>query len=87
MEIFVQTTDAGSDQAGARRIIASEVLACLCILHFQEDCLSHQNHLAWKRNVLVSESSLKFLGSECKYFPSIAKVVNIWRDSGRAIFD
>ena len=86
VQIFAQTTDAGPDQVFARKKIAAEVCHCLWLLHVHGNCFGHQGHLTFKRSLLTSEWALHCLGSNVEYFPSLAKLINIWRESGHGIY-
>ena len=48
--------------------------------------MAHQNHLAYKRSLLMGEWALQTLRSDAKLFATVAKVSHIWREKGEAIY-
>jgi len=45
------------------------------------DCLMHQSQLIMKSGLTLCDVILHAAGFEYKYFSSLAKIVNIWRES------
>ena len=81
--VFMQTTDAGPDQAGARRLIGAEVGNVLHILHLTATCKAHQGHIAYTKN-LLSEWAMSYLGNTMSFSSTESKVTNIWRELGKS---
>ena len=59
--VYIQVTDAGSEQVACRKTVHEDVRLCLTVLHFSGNCLQHQQHLGFKRTFRVSEFILLFL--------------------------
>jgi hypothetical protein len=84
MYIFVATCDEGADQAKFRRIALAESAPCDGILFFSMCCLMHQAQLCVRGGLSLAGVFLSEMGSECKYFATLAELVNTWRDSHKA---
>ena len=64
--ILMTCTDAGPDQALARKLIASEVLTCPIILFIDLNCVLHQYHLVCKCLLLIVDEFLDQLQKDQK---------------------
>ena len=84
--VHLQTTDAGTDQTGSRNMISREVAHVLFILHLTANCRNHQVHISYRGNLLFSEWCLRYLGIAFGFFSTECKVVNIWREYGKALY-
>ena len=84
---YIQCTDAGSEQLFSRRLICRETMPCLYVWHLDGNCFQHQQHLAFKRGLEVSEYVLSTrFGSPTKCDSSLAKTCNVWRTHGKNIY-
>lgn len=84
--VFMATTDQGSDQAKFKRTVAFEVAHHKHIQFWSVDCLMHQVQLTVRSGLTICDRIMKNSGSKFKYFGSLAKLVNTWRESHKAIF-
>ena len=84
---YIQCTGAGSEQLFSRRLICREPISCLYVWHLDGNCFQHQQHLAFKRGLEVSEYVLSTIfGSPTKCYSSLAKTCNVWRTHGKNIY-
>ena len=87
-ETYIQVTDSGPDQMCARKIVALEILLCLYVWHLAASCLHHGGHIGCRVSLKVCEWLLKHtFDCDVGGFSSLAKFINIWRDSGRQFYD
>ena len=87
IELFVQTTDAGSEQVYQRELVARECSESVFVLAVSGNCMHHQQHLMYKSSLLVSTWALTTLfGESVQYYSALTKVINIWRDCSKAVF-
>ena len=87
IHLFVQTTDAGSEQVNQRERVARECSESAFDWPVSGNCMQHQQHLIYKSSLLVSSWALTSLfGEPVQYYPALTKVINIWRDCSRAVF-
>ena len=85
---FCQVTDAGSEQVATRLQIAQQCKPYLLLLHWHSNCLQPQRHLSYKTNLAVSEFALSdLLDCQVEYYSSLAKLVNVWREEGKKIYE
>ena len=86
--VYIQVTDAGSEQVACRKTVHEDVRLRLTLLHFSDNCLQHQQHLGFKSTLRVSEFILTcvFL-SPLGYYSSLAKLGNVWREIGLQIYE
>jgi hypothetical protein len=84
LHVFVCTTDQGSDQAKFRRLALAESMPCDGILFMEMNCLMHQGQLCVRSGLPLADAALREVGSPCKVFATLAKLVNTWRDSHKA---
>ena len=85
--LFMYTSDAGSDQTSMRKIVKAMVDYCPYILYIDLDCLKHQVHLAVKTGLLQIDAFLHHMKSKWKYYSSLAKLINVWREKAQAVFN
>ena len=82
---YLATTDGGSNEAGARRIIHADVLEQKNVLYMDTTCLEHSHHL-------VSLSALKAVDRrlaklrDWRYYASLATTSHVCRDVARQLF-
>jgi len=86
IQIWATTTDAGSDEAKARRLRQVLVKDNLFHWEFDSDCFMHQYQLLVHGCLRVLDASMVKLGSTRKYWSSLAKIMNVWRDSASDLF-
>ena len=82
-QMYVQTSDAGSEQLWLRRRVAIECADSLWVWAFAGNCLYHQSHIIYKCSLKVSEWALSKLDSLVGYYASLCKVANV-RENGSA---
>ena len=86
--IYVETTDAGPDEAARRRRIQASVANVSSIWYWDCNCFLHQYHLAVRDGLEFTEAFLDELANTCpdisrgfkRYFGSIAKLNHFWRE-------
>ena len=80
------TTDRGSNEVTARRLIAAEVSEYENVYYFEQDCLEHSPHLVVMSGLLLVD---KLLASTAtwKYWSSLAMCSYTCRDQARALYD
>ena len=84
--LYIDTTDRGTDQVARKRRTAASVDSVNQIIYIASDCYLHIFHAAVRSGLQLLDDLL----SECfgqhtmakfgKYFGSLAKLVNIWRE-------
>ncbi|CAE7765228.1 unnamed protein product [Symbiodinium sp. CCMP2592] len=83
---FVATTDAGSNEVGARRIIHAELLGNPQVYYFDTTCLEHSQHLVSLTALKCADRLLKGVRS-WKYYASLATCATVCRDLCKKIFE
>ena len=83
---FCATTDQGPDQASMKRISQAEVAPYDHIQFWSVDCTMHQVQLVTRSGLTLVDEELKRMGKSYKYFGSLAKLANTWRECHKAIF-
>jgi len=87
VDAYCHSTDGGSDQRAARKLISAECMLCLFVWVLHGDCVNHQGHLCHKNGLKVTEWVLKVLMCcSVGYFSALAKTINTWRERGRKIY-
>ena len=61
LHAFVLTTDAGSDQSFAKRMLLQHSGHCMLMVVFESDCLLHQVHLAVRNQLKFCDTVLAWL--------------------------
>ena len=82
MHVWLNTGDAGPDQAGFRNSLHTEFASCSdydFMLLFSVACLKHQYHLAARGQLALADWCLKAMGKDFKYFSSLATLSHTWR--------
>lgn len=93
--MFFDTTDAGSDQAARRKQALAALAGCDSdmpgVFYMDSNCLLHQYHLMVKEQLQSIDQALLELARSAsendkdylfeRYFGSIAKTVNFWREN------
>lgn len=91
--VYIDVSDRGSDQSARRRRTSQYLSSRSSILYVDSDCYLHCFHSAIKDSLRMvddlidscfSESTLKGFH---KYWSSLAKVTNIWRERAKTIMD
>ena len=90
--VYTAVTDAGPDQVGSRAAIRRAVASKLLVLFVDGNCLEHQCHLIVKFILTLVDAALEDLCEKAgaqtvRYFASLAKLMNTWREYARSIFD
>jgi hypothetical protein len=86
LHMYLYTSDRGSDQGLLRKIMKLECHNDPSVLVVDFDCLMHQAQLAIKDGLVLIDRHLDRAACEFKYFSSIAKIINCWRESARSVF-
>ena len=87
VRLFLYTSDRGPDQVGVRCFIKEETASIPNVLFFDADCCEHQLHLIIKDGLKAADCFLKASKKSYKYFSSLTKVVQLWRENAQAIKD
>ena len=80
------TSDCGADQVAAKKALHVTLKDAPTIIFVGMDCLEHQAHLIGLGALKLIDAALKCHGRKWKYFASLAKVSNVWRDTSPAIY-
>ena len=83
--IFMLTSDQGPDEIKAKKIILAEICDVDEVQVWLINCLIHNPHLIVKSGLAICDDILTSTTLRCKYFGSLAKIVNVWRDAGRDV--
>ena len=89
--VFIDTTDRGTDQMARKRRTASSVEAVEQIIYIPSDCYLHVFHAAVRSGLALVDQLLQecfsqhTLASFGKYYGSLGKVVNLWREKAAEI--
>lgn len=81
--VYCFTSDQGSDESRAKKIIQAETADIDEILVWSVDCFMHNPHLIVKSGLRICDRVLEDTHRTYSYFGSLAKLVNVWRDSGK----
>ena len=84
---YLNTSDQGSDQVRARRVIAGVTADSSHVIFMTHDCWEHVCHLIIGQSLRLSDAFLKEWRRGWKYYSTLAIISNVWRDNARAIFD
>ena len=90
--IYADTSDAGPDQAARRKALRSSLVDVGNILYFDWNCSIHQYHLIVKDQLQTVDAFLNalnpvFKDHPGKYFASVAKIANYWRERVGSFID
>lgn len=80
------TSDCGADQVAAKKALQVDLQHAKNIIFIGADCLEHQDHLIALGALKHIDAALKHTGRRWKYFSSLAKISNVWRDNSPAIY-
>ena len=74
-----------------RRLLGAKIGASVFehntgIIFVGQDCVDHQCHLPVKTGLLLIDSILQEENQDWRYFGSVAKCINVWRDSARPVY-
>ena len=99
IRVFIQCSDAGSDEAKARRLIAEECHKVgvgrsdsghtfYATIFIDTNCFLHQAHLVFKQSLAIIDKFLlrPSVARKWKFFSSLAKALHCWRDRARLAF-
>ena len=86
IEIFAYTSDRGSDQAKVRKVMNVEVLQSPSRLFVDSDCMMHASQLSFRSTLSALDTWLADSGRSWRFFSSLAKLSNLWRERARAVF-
>ena len=73
-----------------RRLLAAKIGASVFehntgIIFVGQDCVDHQCHLPVKTGLLLIDGILQEENQDWRYFGSVAKCINGWRDSATSV--
>ena len=85
LEAGVITSDRGSDQRKARKIISAASAPNPRRFVFTSDCFEHAAHLVVKDS-LAAIDDLLTENERPRYYASIAKIVNVWRSVAKGVY-
>ena len=80
IHIWAVCSDAGSDEAKARRLHHACLMSNVHQWLFDSDCFCHQYQLLAKTVLGRMDRVLKKLGCEQTYWATLAKIMNCWRE-------
>ena len=83
---WVHTTDRGPDEISVRKMISSQVKALENVIYIPNDCVEHCLHLIVKAVLTMADKCLEHAKKPYKYFPSLTKICQIWRDRAQQVF-
>jgi len=86
LRIYITCTDGGSDQVYARKLWAFETMDDLFTFFVDLNCLLHIGQLIVKSGLDRADVWMKRFNQRWKYFASVAKLINVWRDLARAVY-
>ena len=82
VQVWLSSTDAGSDEANARKSALQMTMPRANTLYFDTDCLAHQYQLIVKSTlVLLDRLIIGHFGADraFKYFSTVSKIMVFWR--------
>lgn len=82
---FLCTTDAGSNEMGARRIIHTDIKDIPNTFFLDVTCLQHSHHLVSLSALKAADRSLKTM-RDWSYYSSLAVCANVCRDVGKELY-
>ena len=82
---YLCTTDGGSNEVGARRIIHSDIKDVNNAFFFDTTCVQHSQHLISLSALKAADRNLKGV-RDWKYFSSLAVCTNVCRDVSKKLF-
>ena len=83
---YLDTTDRGTDQTARKKRTACSVGSVDNLVYIASDCYLHVFHSAVRSGLVLTDSligecfSKEVLGGFDKYYASLAKLVNVWRE-------
>jgi hypothetical protein len=82
----VYTSDAGSDQAKARRVLAMMFSECPQTFFLDSDCLMHNCHLQVQGGLSIADILLESFEISWKYFGTLAQITHCWRNAATPLY-
>lgn len=86
LHIFTAVTDAGSDEAKARRLLHTRMMQKPNAVFFDGNCMAHQYQLMVLSVTHFMDFLLRCLGCKYFYWSSLAKLMNVWRSKAAQIY-
>ena len=79
--VYCIVSDAGPDQAAARRLISVELSEVPHAFFFDSNCLQHQCHLVVKHGLQIGQGIMKHLFDDVpwNFFTALTKIGHSWR--------
>jgi len=84
--LFGCCTDAGSDQTAFRKIARKEASQKNNVIFWDNNCFMHQLNLGVRSGLVLVDRFLAAQGKTFKYFSTLTKIVNLWRQFASAVF-
>ena len=91
--VYIDVTDRGPDQASRRRRLSNGLASVPNILYIGGDCYLHAFHSAVKDGLVLVDTLINTVFSEStpkgfrKYYASLAKLCNVWREKAKDVMD
>ncbi|CAE7270658.1 unnamed protein product [Symbiodinium sp. CCMP2592] len=88
---YLDTTDRGTDQTARKKRTACSVGSVDNLVYIASDCYLHVFHSAVRSGLVLTDSlisecfSKEVLGGFDKYYASLAKLVNVWREKASQV--
>ena len=85
-QVWIATTDKGGDVAAARAQMQQDLEPFATKLMFDGVCLAHQYQiLVFLILYLMDKVIAPAMGSELKYYSTLASIFHVWRDNAAGI--
>jgi hypothetical protein len=84
---FLYTSDGGADQVRYKKVAAHCIAGFPLMLFVAVSCAMHNCQLVVKSGINTIDVWAKEQHKTWRYFSSLAKLVHIWRDYAKAIYD
>lgn len=85
IHFYTATTDAGSNEMGARKIIRADTRDLANVVFFECTCLEHSQHLVSLSALKTADQNLKGI-REWTYYSSLATTANVLRDVSQDLY-
>ena len=85
VHIYAYTSDRGPDQVYARKIMSVIAQKSDKTLFLSTNCFEHQTHLIVHGALKMLDSALKDAGQPWRYYSSLCKICNLWRDKAASV--
>lgn len=69
-----------------RKLVAVVVAPFESIQWWQMNCLKHQGHIIVREGLEIVDETFKAMGKPFKYYSSLRKIVNVWREKAKDFY-